>query len=83
MIIIQLNQQVQVTTYGGRLPSGSLESETRTEVEPIFVVMDNVESFSYCGVTRLKMTSGDVITVEDTPEEILRVLNENKVKSRQ
>nr|DAL18009.1 MAG TPA_asm: Flagellar and Swarming motility protein [Caudoviricetes sp.] len=45
--------------------------------------MDNVESFSYCGVTRLKMTSGDVITVEDTPEEILRVLNENKVRIRQ
>lgn len=67
--IIKLNQQCSVErqgTYGW---------ESGTVYEPIYIAVAHIESFSFGGLTYLKMTSGERIQVTETPEEITAMIS--------
>lgn len=60
--------------------------EASTIYEPIYIVLEHIESLIPHGHTSIKMTSGEKITVQETIEDILKSLgatvvfsDENKV----
>lgn len=63
--MIELEQQVMIERHDndgwGR----------RQEFQSVWVSPHRIESISVVGITRLRMISGDVIDVRQTPEEIL------------
>ncbi|EPJ9743118.1 hypothetical protein LQE22_004295 [Klebsiella oxytoca] len=42
--------------------------------DPIYIVAAHIESFYYVGNTAIKMISGEVIKVKETPEQIVNLL---------
>ncbi|NIC28253.1 hypothetical protein [Serratia plymuthica] len=70
-VIIKLNQQCTVDRQG------KYGWEPDTAHEPIYIAVAHIESFSFCGLTYLKMTSGERIQVTETPEEIMAMINQS------
>ncbi|ARF49796.1 hypothetical protein [Pantoea stewartii] len=71
MKIIKLDQLCTVEREGKYGP------ETSVVHDPIYVVSEHIESFYYVGNTAIKMASGEVIKVKETPEEIVIMLEAN------
>lgn len=69
-VIVKLNQQCSVECQG------KYGWEPGTVYEPIYIAVDHIESFSWSGLTYLKMTSGEKIQVIETPEEIMAMIND-------
>ncbi|EJR0236043.1 TPA: flagellar FlbD family protein [Enterobacter hormaechei] len=74
MKIIKLDQLCTVEHQG------KYGWEASTINEPIYIVADHIESMYYTGNTNLRMISGDTIKVKESPEEILKLLGENKAQ---
>lgn len=69
--IIKLNQQCSVERQG------KYGWEPDTAHEPIYIAVAHIESFSWGGLTYLKMTSGERIQVTETPEQIMAMINQS------
>lgn len=74
MKIIKLSQKAVLTRHVDTI----IGFEEKVIYEPIYVVVENIESFSWHGNTVLKMVSGDRIEVSDTIDEILEALSGKK-----
>lgn len=72
MKIIKLDQHCTIERQG------EFGWEPGVVYEPIYVVADHIESLFYTGNTNLRMISGDIIKVKESPEEILKRLEANK-----
>ncbi|CAI2526648.1 Uncharacterised protein [Serratia ficaria] len=70
MTIIKLNQQCSVERQG------KYGWEPGTVYEPIYIAVAHIESFSWGGMTYLKMISGERIQVTETPEEIMAMISD-------
>lgn len=70
MKFLKLSQQATVS----RPVDSIIGWEEEAIYEPVFVVAENIESFTFVGVSHIKMTSGEKIVVRETPEEILALL---------
>ncbi|WP_394743806.1 flagellar FlbD family protein [Escherichia coli] len=69
MKIIKLRQQTAVERQG------KYGWETDTVFEPVFLSSNHIESMSPAGLTYIRMVSGERITVKETPEEIIALIN--------
>lgn len=69
MKIIKLSQQTAVERQG------KYGWETDTIFEPVFLSANHIESMSPAGLTYIRMVSGERITVKETPEEIVSLIN--------
>lgn len=69
MKFIKLNQQATVERQG------KYGWVSDTVFEPVFLSVNHIESFSPAGLTYIRMSSGERITVKETPEEIITILN--------
>lgn len=68
MKIIKLHEQVTIYTHD----NGQWDNEsTRQEYEPVYVNTDCIESMSQAGITRIRMVSGDVLSVFEGVEDIM------------
>lgn len=72
MKIIKLDQLCTVERQG------NYGWEASTINEPIYIVADYIESMYYSGNTTIKMASGDRINVKESPEQILKLLEEKQ-----
>lgn len=76
MKILELNQQATVS----RQVDSIIGWEDEVVYDPIFVFAEHIESFSFAGLTRIKMASGDSFSVKETPEEIFEMLGSSPSK---
>ena len=74
MIFLKLSQKVTVERQG------KYGWEPETVYEPVFVAAEHIVSMYFAGLTILKMTSGELIDVKETPEEIIAMLAEGAAK---
>ncbi|EPV8378376.1 hypothetical protein ACW7PC_001993 [Klebsiella pneumoniae] len=74
MIFLKLTQNSTVEFQGkyGR--------ESETVYDSVFIAPDHIESMTPAGLTYLRMVSGERISVRETPEEIIAMLNEGASK---
>jgi len=70
MKIIKLSQKAVIS----RPVDTIIGWEERVIYEPIYVVAEHIESFSWAGNTYLKMASGERIEVSETAEEVIALL---------
>ncbi|MCK6864714.1 flagellar FlbD family protein [Enterobacter kobei] len=77
MKILKLNQQATVS----RQVDSIVGWEDKTIFEPVFVVAEHIVSFAFFGVTHIKMSSGEKILVKESPEEIIRQINDEATDS--
>lgn len=70
-IFIELSQQCQVTHYDATEFDGQ---RTETVFESVFIASDHIVQMFSSGKTRLKLTTGENITVRETPAEIIEKL---------
>ncbi|RKQ38371.1 hypothetical protein [Enterobacter sp. R1(2018)] len=70
MKIIKLSQKAIIFTPSNSVTGG----ETKTTYEEVYINAERIESFSWYGMTQLKMASGERIEVCETPEEIIALL---------
>lgn len=70
-VIIKLNQQCSVNRPCGDGWERDMAHET------IYIAVAHIESFSWYGITHLKMTSGEMIQVTETPEEIIAMIKDS------
>ncbi|WP_338636999.1 hypothetical protein V6L80_00860 [Erwinia persicina] len=69
-IFIELSQQCKIE----RRVDAPWEYETNTVYEPTWVNAGNIETMSYAGLSRVRMISGEIIWVRETPAEIIEKL---------
>lgn len=69
-MFIELSQQCRIE----RRVDTSWEYETDTVYEPTWVNAGNIETMSYVELSRVRMISGEIILVRETPAEIIEKL---------
>lgn len=69
-MFIELSQQCKIE----RAVDTPWEYETDTVYEPTWVNAGNIETMSYAGLSRVRMISGEIIWVRETPAEIIEKL---------
>lgn len=75
MNLIKLNAKVVIYSADANSFDGR---SMRVEFEPVFVNHLVIESIVFSGLSDVKMQSGDVITVRETPEEIIELIYESQ-----
>lgn len=75
MKIIKLSQSCTLS----RKVDSIVGWEDKTVYEPVYINANHIESFAYAGITYIKMTSGEQIKVSESPEEILKLLQDEVV----
>lgn len=71
MKIIKLSQKAVITRHVDSI----IGFEEEVICEPIYVVAEHIESFSWAGNTYLKMASGERIEVSETAEQVIDLIN--------
>ena len=65
--MIKLRQQVIIEKQG------KYGWDQEAIYEPVWISQHQIESMAFGGLTHIKMCSGDVVKVKETPEQILKL----------